>query len=59
MSEQGWRDFLAAEGVNDWVVLHVGATAVFHVGSLSEAARAHTEMRERRTSGKLLLDPSA
>lgn len=26
---------------------------------LSEAARAHTEMRERRTSGKLLLDPSA
>ena len=26
---------------------------------LSEAARAHTEMKERRTSGKLLLDPSA
>jgi NADPH2:quinone reductase len=26
---------------------------------LSEAARAHTEMEERRTSGKLLLDPSA
>jgi NADPH2:quinone reductase len=26
---------------------------------LSEAARAHTEMGERRTSGKLLLDPSA
>jgi NADPH2:quinone reductase len=26
---------------------------------LSEAARAHTEMQERRTSGKLLLDPSA
>jgi NADPH:quinone reductase len=25
---------------------------------LSEAARAHTEMQERRTSGKLLLDPS-
>jgi 4a-hydroxytetrahydrobiopterin dehydratase len=39
MSEQGWRDFLAAEGVNDWVVLHGGATAVFRVGSLSEAAR--------------------
>jgi NADPH2:quinone reductase len=27
--------------------------------ALSEAARAHTEMQERRTSGKLLLDPSA
>jgi NADPH2:quinone reductase len=26
---------------------------------LSEAARAHTEMEERRSSGKLLLDPSA
>ena len=26
---------------------------------LSEAARAHTDMQERRTSGKLLLDPSA
>lgn len=39
MSEQGWRDFLAADGVDDWVVLHGGATAVFRVGSLSEAAR--------------------
>jgi NADPH2:quinone reductase len=26
---------------------------------LSEAARAHTDMQERRTTGKLLLDPSA
>ena len=39
MSEQGWRDFLAADGVNEWVVLHGGATAVFRVPSLSEAAR--------------------
>ena len=39
MSEQGWRNFLAAEGVEDWVVLHGGATAVFRVGSLDEAAR--------------------
>ena len=38
MSEQGWRGFLADEGVDDWVVLHGGATAVFRVGSLSEAA---------------------
>lgn len=38
MSEQGWHEFLAAEGVDDWVVLHGGATAVFRVGSLSEAA---------------------
>ena len=39
VSEQGWREFLAAEGVDDWVVLHGGATAVFRVGSLGEAAR--------------------
>jgi 4a-hydroxytetrahydrobiopterin dehydratase len=39
MSEEGWHGFLAAKGVDDWVVLHGGATAVFRVGSLSEAAR--------------------
>ena len=26
---------------------------------LSEVARAHTDMQERRTTGKQLLDPSA
>lgn len=39
MSEQGWRAFLAAEGVGDWVVLHGGACAVFEAGSLPGAAR--------------------
>ena len=39
MSEQGWREFLAADGVGDWVVLHGGAAAVFRVGSLGDAAR--------------------
>jgi 4a-hydroxytetrahydrobiopterin dehydratase len=39
MSEQGWRDFLAAQGGSDWVVLHGGATAVFRVHSVVEAAR--------------------
>jgi len=39
MNEQGWHGFLEAEGVDDWVVLHGGATAVFRVGSLSEGAR--------------------
>jgi 4a-hydroxytetrahydrobiopterin dehydratase len=37
MSEEGWKAFLNAEGVEDWVVLHGGATAVFPVGSLVEA----------------------
>jgi 4a-hydroxytetrahydrobiopterin dehydratase len=37
MSEQGWREFLAADGLEDWVVLHGGACAVFRVGSLTEA----------------------
>jgi 4a-hydroxytetrahydrobiopterin dehydratase len=39
MSEHGWQAFLAADGVADWVVLHGGATAVFTVSSLAEAAR--------------------
>jgi 4a-hydroxytetrahydrobiopterin dehydratase len=39
MSEQGWREFLAADGVDDWVVLHGGPTAVFRVGSLADGAR--------------------
>ena len=38
MSEQGWRDFLSADGVEDWVVLHGGPTAVFRVDSLAQAA---------------------
>lgn len=38
MSEQGWKDFLAAEGVEDWAVLHGGATASFRVHSLADAA---------------------
>ena len=38
MSEQGWQEFLSAEGLDDWVVLHGGATAVFRVGSVRQAA---------------------
>lgn len=38
MSEQGWLAFLAADGLEDWVVLHGGATAVFGVPSLDAAA---------------------
>jgi 4a-hydroxytetrahydrobiopterin dehydratase len=38
MSEQGWKDFVAAE-VDGWVVLHGGAVAVFDVATLGEAAR--------------------
>lgn len=39
MSEQGWREFLEADGVDDWVVLHGGAAAVFRVASLRDAAQ--------------------
>ena len=46
MSEQGWREFLGAEGVDDWVVLHGGATAVFKVGSISQAARLAAALAE-------------
>jgi 4a-hydroxytetrahydrobiopterin dehydratase len=39
MCELGWQRFLAAEGLEDWVVLHGGATAVFRVASLGAAAQ--------------------
>jgi 4a-hydroxytetrahydrobiopterin dehydratase len=38
MSEEGWRAFLAADRVDDWVVLHGGATAAFRAGSMASAA---------------------
>jgi 4a-hydroxytetrahydrobiopterin dehydratase len=39
MSEQGWQEFLGAEGIGDWVVLHGGAAAVFVLPSLTAAVR--------------------
>lgn len=39
MSESTWREFLAAEGLEDWAVLHGGATAVYVTGSLGESLR--------------------
>jgi len=38
LSEQGRLDFLSAEGLQDWVVLHGGPTAVFRTETLAEAA---------------------
>ncbi len=57
MSEQGWREFLGAEGVDDWVVLHGGATAVFRTPSLFEAARFATavaQVSDLESAGVLL-----
>jgi 4a-hydroxytetrahydrobiopterin dehydratase len=39
VSEEGWKEFLAAEGVDDWVVLHGGPTAAFDTQSMADAAR--------------------
>jgi 4a-hydroxytetrahydrobiopterin dehydratase len=46
MSEQGWREFLTADGLDDWVVLHSGATAVYQTSSMSDAARAAAAIAE-------------
>jgi 4a-hydroxytetrahydrobiopterin dehydratase len=46
MSEAGWHAFLAAEGVDDWVVLHGGATAVFRVRSVRAAAKLADEVAQ-------------
>jgi 4a-hydroxytetrahydrobiopterin dehydratase len=39
MSEQGWREFLAADGLEDWVVLHGGPVAVYDAGSMADAGK--------------------
>jgi 4a-hydroxytetrahydrobiopterin dehydratase len=57
VSEQGWHDFLAAEAVEGWVILHGGATAVFRLGSLREAAslaQALSEAPGIESSGVML-----
>jgi 4a-hydroxytetrahydrobiopterin dehydratase len=46
MSEQGWREFLSADDVDDWVILHGGPTAVFRVASLQEATRLAAAVAE-------------
>ncbi|MFM1973327.1 MAG: hypothetical protein RLZZ345_411 [Actinomycetota bacterium] len=38
MSEQNWREFLEADGLDDWVVLHGGPSAVFVTDNLAAAA---------------------
>lgn len=38
MSEQYWKEFLQADGLEDWVVLHGGPSAVFLTDSLADAA---------------------
>src|SRR5262245_43917629 len=37
MSAAGWQAFLAADGLEDWVVLHGGATVAFRVPTLAAA----------------------
>ena len=39
MSEAGWKAFLAADGLDDWAVLHGGAVTVYPAASLAEALR--------------------
>lgn len=46
MSEQGWLAFLTGEGIEDWAILHGGPTAVFRVGSLTDAARLASAVAE-------------
>ena len=54
MSEQGWREFLAADGVDDWVILHGGPTAV-HVSNFRPVKRVPWLIRafERATRGRV------
>ena len=46
MSEAGWKAFVTAEGVADWVVLHGGPTAAFRTASIREAAQLAAAIAE-------------
>ena len=46
MSSQGWRDFLEADGVEEWVVLHGGAAAAYDVGSIADASALASEITQ-------------
>lgn len=57
MSEQGWQEFLRADGLEDWVVLHGGAAAAFRVASLAastQLAQAVAGVTDLAGSGALL-----
>jgi 4a-hydroxytetrahydrobiopterin dehydratase len=57
MSERARREFLEADGTDDWVVLHGGAVAVYAVGSLQTAAELATAIAQApgvERSGALL-----
>jgi 4a-hydroxytetrahydrobiopterin dehydratase len=57
VSEQGWRQFLAADDLHDWVVLHGGPVAVYDASSLRAATRlasALAELPGLEESGALL-----
>jgi 4a-hydroxytetrahydrobiopterin dehydratase len=38
MSEEHWKEFLQADGLEDWVVLHGGPSAVYVTETLADAA---------------------
>jgi len=47
LSEEHWKEFVQADGLEDWVVLHGGPSAVFLTNSLIDAAdlaRAVTQL---------------
>ena len=46
MSEEGWKAFITAEGLDDWVVLHGGPTAAFRTDSIADAARLAAAVAE-------------
>ena len=46
MSAEGRIEFLRADGVDDWVVLHGGAVAVFRAATFEDAARLASAVAE-------------
>jgi 4a-hydroxytetrahydrobiopterin dehydratase len=47
VSEEGWKAFVTADGIDDWVVLSGGPTAVFRVASFAAGAVLASAIAER------------
>ena len=58
MGERGWQEFLRADGLEDWVMLHGGATVAFRVDSLSRASTPMARLAAALAAGGRIVDES-
>lgn len=58
MSDQGWQEFLAAEGVADWVVLHGPLRHAMHVDVSVAREQVEERLAAALAAGGRIVDDS-